>query len=219
MIRLFTAMLLLAVPVFAWAKPLIAAPVENGNELTADQAVREALASNRDLQAALLEIEIARGRLLQAGRLSNPEVHLAGVDDFASRREGERAGSVGFAQSFPITARLARERDVARSEVRIAQAEVRDFVRGLIADTLGAFYTLLNLDRRIEVNDELVESVRQVEQATLRRLRAITRYTTRQQLRSRVPPRGAWGWRPRISPFSVPDAKASSPAAIAVRPA
>ena len=172
MIRLFRTALVLTATVFALAKPAMAAPVEGGDELDADQAVRAAVASNRDLQAALLEIEIARGRLLQAGRLSNPEINLSWADDFASRREGERAGSVELAQSFPITARLARERDVAQGDLRIAEAEVRDFARGLIAETLSAFYALLNLDRQIEVNSELVESVRQVEDATQRRLRA-----------------------------------------------
>ncbi len=167
MIRVFGGALLLASTVLGWS---IAA--SGVSPIDADVAVREALAGNRDLQAALLAIDVARGRLVQAGRLSNPEIGVAGFDDFAFQDEGERSQSVVLAQSFPVTSRLARERDVARSDVAIAEAEVREFVRALIADTLGAFYMLRGLDRQIEVNRELVDSFRRVEQTLTRRLRA-----------------------------------------------
>ena len=81
--------------------------------LTADEAVREALAANRDLQAARFSIDVARGDLLQAGRLENPELKLGFADDFAFNSEGERSGSVNFSQRLPVTARLARQKDVA----------------------------------------------------------------------------------------------------------
>lgn len=141
-------------------------------ELTADAAVREALAANRDLQAAIETIGIARGRLLQAGRLENPELEGAYADDFAFNAEGERTASVGLAQRFPITSRLAREKDVAGREVAIAESEVRDFIRRLVAEVEGAFFAVRTLDERIAVNAELIESVRHVEQATARRLEA-----------------------------------------------
>lgn len=142
------------------------------DSLTADEAVRMALADNRDLQAAIETIGIARGRLLQAGRLENPELEGAYADDFAFNAEGERNASVGLAQRFPITSRLAREKDVAGRGVAIAEAEVRDFVRTLVAEVQSAFYAVRALDERIAVNVELVESVRHVEQATARRLEA-----------------------------------------------
>ncbi|MCZ7618964.1 MAG: TolC family protein [Myxococcota bacterium] len=114
--------------------------------------MREALGANRDLQAARLAIDVARGQRLQAGRLENPELELGYVDDFAFADEGERAASAGFAQRFPVTARLARERDVAGQDVEIAEAEVRNFVRTLIADVEGVFYTVRALDERRATN-------------------------------------------------------------------
>ena len=143
----------------------------SSDPLTADDAVREALAANRDLQAARFSIDIARGGLLQAGRLENPELELGYTDDFAFKAEGERVGSVGFAQSFPVTARLAREKDVARKGVAIAEAEVRDFVRNLVAEVQSAFYLVRALDEQLDVNRQLVASVRDVEDATARRLK------------------------------------------------
>jgi cobalt-zinc-cadmium efflux system outer membrane protein len=141
-------------------------------ELTADAAVREALAANRDLQAAIETIAIARGRLLQAGRLENPELEASYADDFAFSAEGERNASVGLAQRFPITSRLAREKDVAARDVTIAEAEVRDFARRLVAEVQSTFYTVRTQAERITVNAELIETVRRVEEATARRLRA-----------------------------------------------
>ena len=118
----------------------------SSHPLTADEAVREALAANRDLQAARFSIDVARGNLLQAGRLENPHLALGYSDDFAFKSDGERTGSVGFAQSFPVTARLARERDIASQNVAIAEAAVRDFARKLVAEVQTAFYSLRALD-------------------------------------------------------------------------
>ena len=140
--------------------------------LTAEDAVREALMANRDLQAARLAIDVARGGLLQAGRLENPEFALDLADDFAFHAEGERSLSAGFAQRFPVTARLAREKEVARQDVGIAEAEVRDFARRLVAEVQSAFFTVRALDEQRGVHRELIESVRAVEETTARRLAA-----------------------------------------------
>ena len=60
----------------AWADP-------SNETITSDQAVREALAANVDLAAARFAIDVARGELLQAGRLDNPELRASLADDFA----------------------------------------------------------------------------------------------------------------------------------------
>ena len=137
---------------------------------TVDAALREALTANLDLQAARLAIDVARGELLQAGRLENPELRASLADDFVFKSEGERNFSLGFAQRFPITARLAREQDVARGDVAIAEAEVREFARGLIAEVQRTFFSVRALDERIAVGAALIESVRHVEKTTARRL-------------------------------------------------
>jgi len=140
--------------------------------LTADEAVREALAANRDLQAARFSIDVARGDLLQAGRLENPELELGFADDFAFNSEGERSGSVNFSQRLPVTARLARQKDVASKDVAIARAEIRDFIRNLIAEVESVFYVVRTRDEQLAVNRRLVASVRAVEDVTARRVDA-----------------------------------------------
>lgn len=138
--------------------------------LEVSEAVREALASNKDLQAARFSIDVARGTLLQAGRFENPELAVSFADDFAFKSEGERSTSVSFAQRFPVTARLDREKEVAGKDLAVAEAEVRDFVRRLIAEVESAFYTVRTLDEQLVVNRQLVESVRKVEETTERRV-------------------------------------------------
>lgn len=165
---------LYAVLVAAWAlgTPGPARAESAPSALTAEEAVREALVANRDLQAARLAIAAARGRRLQAGRLENPELELAYADDFAFESEGERTASVAFSQSFPVTARLSRERNVAAKDVEIAASEVRNFARELVAEVETVFYRARAWDERLAVNQELIDSVRAVEKATGRRLEA-----------------------------------------------
>jgi len=140
--------------------------------LTAEDAVREALAGNRDLLTASASIDRARGALQAAGRLENPEFELGLSDDFAFAADGERSTSLGFAQRFPVTARLRHEKEVARSELERAEAEVRDFVRDLVAEVERAFYRVRAHDERLAVARELIASVGAVEQSTARRLRS-----------------------------------------------
>ena len=161
-----------ALATLTFATPSPARSPTSSDPLTADDAVREALAANLDLQAARFAIDVAQGALVQAGRLENPELELGYADDFAFRSEGERVGSLRFAQSFPVTARLAREKDVAGKVVAIARAEVRDFVRNLVAGVGSAFYSVRALDEQLGVNRQLIASVRAVEDATARRLEA-----------------------------------------------
>jgi cobalt-zinc-cadmium efflux system outer membrane protein len=157
-----------------WLATAAALPVwaQNAVELDAQSAAREALRANPDREVALERIEVARGRLQQAGRLDNPELELSGGDDFAFGNEGERSGSLSFEQRFPVTARLEREREIAQGDLDIALAEVREFERTLLSEVLGTFYGVLSLEQRVAVNQELVQSLQSLEAVSERRLRA-----------------------------------------------
>jgi cobalt-zinc-cadmium efflux system outer membrane protein len=124
--------------------------------LSIDNAVRESLQSNRDLRAAYFAIDQARARLTQAGLWPNPALDLAGSHDGLFANEGEYTASVGFEQRFPVAGRLARARDLARVDVALALAEVRDAVRRLIGEVQAAFYDLLILNEQVNIRDELI---------------------------------------------------------------
>jgi hypothetical protein len=112
-------------------------PAGAAETMTLEGAVREALAGNPDLRAARQTIGMARGRLRQAGLWPNPELEFDGRDDFLFGGEGERGISGGFVQRFPISRRLGKARAVARVDIAMAEAELRDAERNLIATSAG----------------------------------------------------------------------------------
>ncbi len=151
----------------------VAQPARNaaGNGLTPAAAAEEALRTSPDLRAVRAAIDVARARLVQAGLWPNPELSLSGADDFAFNNEGERAVSVELAQRFPITRRLARARGVARVDVAMALAEVRDFERTLIGEVGRSVVSLLAVDRAIAEQSRVIEAARTLAQASAGRFR------------------------------------------------
>ena len=145
---------------------------EAESELTPRAAAEAALRASPELLAAREAIEVARGRLVQAGLWPNPGVALAGASDFAFANEGERSASVALEQRFPIAGRLARARDVAQLDLELALAEARDFERTLIRDAQRAAVAILALDRAMASRDAVIEAARGLVRASTRRLEA-----------------------------------------------
>ncbi len=121
---------------------LLASAVAGEVRLTLESAPTYALSHNPALAAARLRIDEARGRLNQAGRLSNPEVEL---ELNRNLRAPEGAVGVTLVQKFPLTARLRLEKAVTRAELAAADAEVRNAERKLVADVRIAAVKLLAL--------------------------------------------------------------------------
>jgi len=109
--------------------------------LTLDAVANRVRTSNPDLAAARLRIAEARGRLVQSGRLSNPEVEF----DYTRNTSMAREHSLGVSlmQRFPLTARLRHEKAVSQAQLAAAEAEVRDVERKLIADAQTAAVKVL----------------------------------------------------------------------------
>jgi cobalt-zinc-cadmium efflux system outer membrane protein len=140
--------------------------------MTVREVAVQALADNPDLRAANEAIEVARGRLLQAGLWPNPELTLSGASDFAFQNEGEHQLAGEVAQRFPIAGRLGRARDVARVDVAAAIAEARDFERTLIGDVQRTALRILALDRAIAAWDDVIGPARELTRVSQRRLEA-----------------------------------------------
>jgi cobalt-zinc-cadmium efflux system outer membrane protein len=118
------------------------AAVATGITLSLDDINDRVRRHNPQLAAARLRIEEARGRLDNAGRLTNPNLDF----DFAQNvRMPERGFRVEFTQRFPLTGRLHLERAVSRAELAAAEAEVRDVERKLVADARALAVRLLAL--------------------------------------------------------------------------
>lgn len=118
-------------------------------------------AQNPDLAAARLLIDEALGRLRQAGRLANPVLEFEFEQDFYLR---EGRADVGFAQRFPVTARLRLEKNVRVTEWKAAQSEVREVERKLIAQGREQMIRLLAARERRELLQQQLETFnRQIE--------------------------------------------------------
>ncbi len=99
---------------------------------------------NPDLAAARLRIAEAQGRLLGAGRRSNPELEFS-----ATRSHEFREGTIGlgFNQKFPVTARLSIEKVLSGQLVTSAELEVKDQQRKVIAEAQSLAVEILILDQ------------------------------------------------------------------------
>jgi cobalt-zinc-cadmium efflux system outer membrane protein len=119
--------------------------------LSLPQIPARVLRQNPELTAARLRIEEAQGRLLGAGRLSNPELGAAFTHD-SRFREGTVA--VSLDQRFPLTARLRVEKALSRQLVATAELEVRDAERKAIGEAQALAVRLLSLEEQRKLREE-----------------------------------------------------------------
>ncbi len=140
--------------------------------LNLDQLIAAAERDNKDLRAARFAIDAARARLVQAGALPNPRINLGAGSDFAFRNEGAYSASVGVSQDFPIAGRLARQKDVARVDVDLAQAEILDAQRKLAGEIAANVYRILIVDRQMQARDSLSAVDERLEKVTRSRFKA-----------------------------------------------
>jgi cobalt-zinc-cadmium efflux system outer membrane protein len=108
-------------------------------------------AENPDLAAARLRIREALGRMNQSGRLANPELEAGFEHDPRMR---ERTIEIGFTQRFPVTGRLALEKQVTSTEYRASEAEVLEVERQIIAAAREAVVEVLAIRQRRELLGE-----------------------------------------------------------------
>ncbi len=88
-----------------------------------NDAIRMALLHNRDLRVTEPDVEQAERRLLLSGRLSNPKLELSSKDDSIGNDQNQGNFEVAIRQSFPISPRLSRERELRKRQVSLAGAK------------------------------------------------------------------------------------------------
>jgi cobalt-zinc-cadmium efflux system outer membrane protein len=125
--------------------------------LTLRQVIATALSGNKDLQVARFATTQARARLVQAGVLPNPHLELANKNDALFRNEGEYTASIGFSQQFPVAGRIARQKDVARVDIDLALAEIKEAEWKLAGEVANSFYGVVVLGRQVEARNRLIE--------------------------------------------------------------
>jgi cobalt-zinc-cadmium efflux system outer membrane protein len=140
--------------------------------LTLPQLIASAVRDNKDLQAARFATAQARARLVQAGVLPNPHLELVNKNDALFKNEGEYTASIGFTQQFPVAGRIARQKEVARVDIDLATAEIKEAEWKLAGEVANSFYGVLVLGRQVEARDRLIDFDRQLVDVARRRLTA-----------------------------------------------
>lgn len=158
--------------VFVLVFPWPAAAEERGSTHSLDGAVQCALLNNLELRAARYAVEQAKGRQVQAGRWSNPEIAASGISDFAFGNQGEAAFSVGIYQMFPLTSRLALSRQIGHLDVERARREIRNQERLLVERVQIQYIQTLAARARAEKWRELELQAGELEELVRQRLAA-----------------------------------------------
>lgn len=144
----------------------------NAAGMTRLQAIDIAVQHNKDLQAARYTVEQAHARLLQAGLPPNPRLDIAARNDLIFGNQGEYAASIGISQQFSVVGRIAHQKEVARVDVALALAEIRQAELKLAGDVTSRFYRILALNRQIEVRERLMDVDQKLVLGTRNRFKA-----------------------------------------------
>jgi len=123
-------------------QPLLAEPSEILSYESISSRVRS---GNPELAAARFRIDEAVGLISQTGRLSNPTFET-GIDHNIKSAEG--GIEIGFSQKFPLTNRLALEKEIGAAQIQAAEQEVRNVERLLVAEARQEFVKALSIRER-----------------------------------------------------------------------
>jgi cobalt-zinc-cadmium efflux system outer membrane protein len=129
---------------------LLAAP------LTAESAVRIAVLNNRGLRAALHELGIARGNLVQAGVLPNPEVHL----ELSKPTTGDEPlqSEVGLEYGLSELILLPLRKSVAEAERDAERVRVAGEVLEISYRARLAFFDVQARQQRLELRQRAFQA-------------------------------------------------------------
>lgn len=116
-----------------------------------------ALASNRELAAARLELARARARLRQAGLRPNPTLEIEHTSGRLAGSAGDRATSVGIALPLDVFGLRGRRIELAEAEVLAAEATIADRERTLAVEVRSLYAEALAAARELRVARELEE--------------------------------------------------------------
>ncbi len=111
------------------------------------------------LKAARLVVGEARGRLLGSGRLANPTAEFSFQNE---SKASPRTALYSLDQAFPLTRRLALEKQLAAQLVTAAEQEVRDAERRFIAEARSQAVKMLAIGKQRALRQQQTELARKL---------------------------------------------------------
>ncbi|MEN9680311.1 MAG: hypothetical protein RLZZ627_204 [Pseudomonadota bacterium] len=152
-------------------------PLET-KELTLDLAISRALAADPHIQAGYENIRQSEADLVTAGLLPNPELTTDYLmapwgKPFVPTKQGgpsQTDALVFFPIDWLLFGKRASEIVSAQRGVDVSTAQFADMVRLRIAETISAFYDVLEAQAMVELARIDIESLTQVENITSQRV-------------------------------------------------
>jgi len=157
-IRLLIARaLVLVLAIHAAGRAAAQDPPAAGTTTTADALVRRALAANRELAAARLDVTRARARLRQSTLLPNPVLEVEQTGGALGISEGEVERRAEISVPIEYGGKRGRRIDVAEAELRAAEAVIADRERRLAAEVRRLYAEAIAANRELAFTNELTQ--------------------------------------------------------------
>lgn len=122
-----------------------------------EEILEKAFITNGDIKVSRLEVEKARARLVQAGKLPNPILELEQTSGRLVGSGGEGSFSAGVGMPIDIYGQRRRRIDLAQAEVTLREAEVTAREREISAQIFVSYSEALSALRELKVLEDLLE--------------------------------------------------------------
>ena len=140
--------------------------------LTIEDLLREAINSNKDLLETKTQIDAAKARLLQSGRLSNPEIEYAQTNDSAFNNAGEFSTTVALIQKLPVNGRISKEIKLAKIDLELSKLEVSENSRIILKEVAQTARSLLVQRRKVKTLIDVEAQFSKLVQTSEKRFKA-----------------------------------------------
>lgn len=128
-----------------------------------DELLKEALANNRELEAAREELQAAKHRVPQVFALPDPTLGYAVMGPMLETPLGPQKDVYEFEQMIPFPGKLLERKKIALSEVDAASARLRQVERELVLNVSQTYYDLYAVEATIEAVEEILDLLKKFE--------------------------------------------------------
>ncbi len=131
------------------------------SQMTMEQAISMSMEKNRELLALRQRIPEAAGARLQAGLRPNPTLDVSLGNGAIVRNNGYWDGAVGYSQLIELGKKRDRRLEVAASDFKVVEFEIRERERMLRASVQSAYVEALAASRNLQTAEELLKLTEQ----------------------------------------------------------
>lgn len=134
-------------------------PINQSSSLHIKEISQRVAANNPHIRAARLRINEAHGKVIQSGKLTNPNI---GVGLNKTIPGSEVGMELSFSQQFPITNRLSLEKRISKNQLAIAKEEVQAVQQTYITKAQLIAIDILIIRQKLTLLNEQLSNLKQL---------------------------------------------------------